>query len=268
LSITENPTINDTKTSDGNGREKFTSTVSGLTPNTLFYLRPYATNKAGTGYGYQICIKTKAGEVTDIDGNKYSTIKAGNFEWIAENLKATKLNDGTDIPLVTDNTEWSNLSSPAYCWFNNTGLISGDTYGALYNWYAVNTGKLCPAGWHVATLDEWYSLVYQFDNNLQADMESETAGCALVKPDSALFTGCILNALNKSGLSAIAGGGRYYNGEFYRDGKSSRFWLPEDLYPGSSFAFIMYVSCSCTTKQVDMSTGDRSFGYSVRCVKD
>lgn len=263
-STADNPTINDSHTADGTGSGAFTSTLTGLAPNTLYYLKPYATSKAGTGYGDLIYVKTKAGEVTDIDGNVYSTIMAGNMEWMAENLKTTRLSDGTDIPLVTDDTGWRRMQSPAYCKAKN----SSDSYGLLYNWFTVKTGKVCPEGWHIATWDEWYSLVYQFDKNLQANMESKSAGCDLVKPDVALFSGCTSVASNKSGISAISGSWRYEWGEFSDDSKSSWFWLPEDPYPNSDFTFCIYVSCSCSSKQTSMPAGGRESGYSVRCVKD
>ena len=262
-STVENPTLNDPHTADGTGSGAFTSTISGLAPNTLYYLKPYATSQAGTGYGDLIYVKTKAGELTDIDGNVYSTIMAGNLEWMAENLKTTRLSDGTDIPLVTDPSEWSMLLTSAFCLAGN----SSTEYGALYNWYAVNTGKLCPDGWHVATHNNWYSLVYPFDNYLQGDMESKTAGCDLVKPGIRQFAGCMSVAPNKSGISAIAGSFRSRNGEFSNDTKSSSFWLPEDPY-SSYFTFIMYVSCSCSSKQTSRTTGNKGDGYSVRCVKD
>ena len=91
----------------------------------------------------------------DVDGNYYNTTKIGNQIWMAENLKTTKYNDGSDIPLVTYNTDWSNLTSPGYCWWGNDQGLNGDTYGALYNWYVIETGKLCPSGWHVPTDAEW-----------------------------------------------------------------------------------------------------------------
>ncbi|MGB4293792.1 MAG: FISUMP domain-containing protein, partial [Bacteroidales bacterium] len=92
--------------------------------------------------------------MNDVDGNRYKVIMIGNQLWMAENLRTTKYNDGTPIPLVTDNTAWSNLTSPGYCWYDNNST-NKDTYGALYNWYTVNTGKLCPSGWHVPSDDEW-----------------------------------------------------------------------------------------------------------------
>ena len=72
---------------------------------------------------------------------------------MAENLRATKYNDNTSIPLVTEDGKWPVLTTPAYCWYKNEEYYKTD-YGALYNWFVVNTGKLCPAGWHVPSLDE------------------------------------------------------------------------------------------------------------------
>ena len=77
---------------------------------------------------------------------------------MAENLKTTKFKDGTPIPDVTDETDWAGLSTPGYCWHNNN-IDNKNTYGALYNWFTVSTGNLCPSGWHVATHDEWTTLV-------------------------------------------------------------------------------------------------------------
>lgn len=96
--------------------------------------------------------------LTDYEGNIYNIDTIGEKIWMAENLRATKYNDGTDITLVTDNSTWGNYSSPAYCWFNNNSAYS-QTLGALYNGYVVNTGKLCPTGWHVSTHDEWTAVV-------------------------------------------------------------------------------------------------------------
>jgi hypothetical protein len=98
------------------------------------------------------------GSVKDIDDNSYVTKKIGNQVWMAENLKTTKYNDGSAIPLVTDNTGWVNLTTDAYCWYSNDPGTYGNTYGALYNWYAINTGKLCPEGWHLPGEDEWTTL--------------------------------------------------------------------------------------------------------------
>ena len=77
---------------------------------------------------------------------------------MADNLKTTKFNDGTEIPLVPDNTEWAILTTPGYCIYSYDETTYKDIYGLLYNWYTVNTGKLCPKGWHVPTIKEWIIL--------------------------------------------------------------------------------------------------------------
>jgi hypothetical protein len=99
----------------------------------------------------------KAQTLQDNDGNVYKTITIGKQVWMAENLKTTKYNDGTSIPLVADSISWKAIKTPAYCWYNNDIRNKGD-YGALYNWYTVNTNKLCPKGWHVPVNKEWTPL--------------------------------------------------------------------------------------------------------------
>ena len=129
----------------------------------MYYVRAYATNSEGTGYGQQESFTTTIVDmpgdgVTDIDGNVYTTVIINGHEWMAGNLMTTKYNDGTEIPLEAEGSVWLYLTTPAYCWYDNDQATYGNTYGALYNWYAVNTGKLCPTGWHVSTDAEWTAL--------------------------------------------------------------------------------------------------------------
>ena len=97
----------------------------------------------------------------DIDGNVYDTIRIGNQTWMKENLRVTRLNDGTDItfPSYVDmnSNTWKSLLAPSYRWYNND-ITNKDPYGALYNWWAANSGKLCPVGWHVPSLMNGYIL--------------------------------------------------------------------------------------------------------------
>ena len=115
--------------------------MTNLMFDTKYYVRAYAINSVGTFYGDEVSFK--AVPVYDIDGNGYKSVIIGNQEWMAENLKVTRYNDGTAIPYVTNNSQWSNLSTPAYCYYDNDDVFNKAIYGALYNWYAVNTGKLC-----------------------------------------------------------------------------------------------------------------------------
>ena len=73
---------------------------------------------------------------------------------MVENLRTSKYSDGTAIPNVTGNFGWGSLSTEAWCNYNNSSTNDA-SYGKLYNWYAVETGKLCPTGWHVPTDAEW-----------------------------------------------------------------------------------------------------------------
>ncbi|MBK9327803.1 MAG: fibrobacter succinogenes major paralogous domain-containing protein [Sphingobacteriales bacterium] len=95
--------------------------------------------------------------VTDIDGNVYNVVKIGNQCWMKENLKTTRYNDGSAIPTGLSNTAWEATTNGAYAIYDNNAA-NNTTYGKLYNWYAVNTGKLAPAGWHVPTDAEWTTL--------------------------------------------------------------------------------------------------------------
>jgi uncharacterized protein (TIGR02145 family) len=103
------------------------------------------------------------GSVTDIDGNNYKTIQIGRQTWMAENLKTTRYNDGSKIIPGSGGpagyTDWFGIGEGAYCWFDNDAPTYKEIYGAIYNWYAVGTGKLCPNGWHVPDIPEWNTLV-------------------------------------------------------------------------------------------------------------
>jgi hypothetical protein len=132
-----NPNIENYRTVDTCSSGSFIANMSGLDPNTTYFLRAYVTNEIGTIYGNEVVFKT-IGPLTDIDGNVYGTISIGDQIWTTENLKTTKLNDGTEIPNITNGTTWSSLATPAYCWYNNSIDTYRNIYGGLYNWYSVN----------------------------------------------------------------------------------------------------------------------------------
>jgi hypothetical protein len=142
--INPNPTIADTKTSDGSGLGTFTSSISGLVQNSAYFVRAYATNSVGTGYGPSVLLSTVPGitfnsnlqynTMTDIDGNIYKTIEIGTQVWMAENLKVSRYRNGDSIPIVVDSSKWVGLNSGASCHYNqNLGYMP--VYGKLYKWY-------------------------------------------------------------------------------------------------------------------------------------
>ena len=207
--------------------------------------------------------------VTDIDGNLYNTVKIGTQVWMVENLKTTKYKDGTAIPNVTDDTAWAALTTPAYCWYNNDDSTHKATYGALYNWYTVNTGKLAPAGWHVATDAEWTTLLnYVFTANLGTSGSVGKALAATVNWSASTFAGAIGNDLyknNRTGFSALPGAGRYgINGGFYDLGRSGSWWTATKFGTYSAWGRDMYYYDSDVSRYISAQTN----GYSVRCLRD
>jgi hypothetical protein len=115
-STTPTPTVDDNITSDGTGSGAFASDITGLTNGTTYYVRAYATNSKGTGYGGEKSFNTT---ITDIDGNRYQTVKIGDQVWMAENLKVTHYRNGNSIPNVTNDAAWTDLTSEAYCEYEN-----------------------------------------------------------------------------------------------------------------------------------------------------
>ena len=258
-SVNGTPSTNDFITEDGGGSGEFTSTVSGLTENTGYLLRAYATNKLGTAYGNLIRFRT--GEFTDMDGNVYRTIKIGDQTWMLENLRTTKYNDGTPIPNVTDNAEWSILNSPAYCWSNNDEESFKNPFGALYNWHAVNSGKLCPEGWHIPTQDEWYTQYYYWSGDLTE------AGAKLKESGTEHWKDPNTGADNESGFTALPGIFRSsLNGQFGSPGNFGYYWSADEINIGADSAWSQYMAFNSI--EVLVRAIPKGTGIYVRCIKD
>ena len=210
--------------------------------------------------------------VTDMDGNVYKTVKIGTQVWMVENLKTTKYNDGTSILKITDGTTWSNLKTPGYCFYDNDAA-NKNKYGALYNWYTVNTGKLAPTGWHVPTDAEWTTLKnyliakgYNYD---RSTTENKIAKSLAATTDWNSFTGpgTIGNDLtknNSSGFAGLPGGGRYSSGTFYSIGSFGYWWSSTEYYAEDAWCR----SLDDYDSNVYSSYGNKQYGFSVRCVQD
>ena len=182
-STSENPTLEDNEgfTDDGTGTGEFTSNLTGLKAGTIYYVRAYATNDAGSAYGNQQSFETEVPDyyqpgsgVSDIDGNNYPTVIIGNQEWMAQNIRATSYRDGSSIITGLSNSEWQNTTDGTYSVYPD-GDIEGlnsdaevlNAYGALYNWYAVDDSRgLCPTGWRVPSHDDWTKLEQYICNEL------------------------------------------------------------------------------------------------------
>lgn len=105
--------------------------------------------------------------IFDIDSNGYQTFGIGAQTWMSSNLRTSRLNNGTQINLVTENSQWEKIDKPGYCWYNNDSIINA-RFGVLYNYSAVETGLLCPIGWHVPTQDDWNYLIKGFGGLYEA----------------------------------------------------------------------------------------------------
>jgi uncharacterized protein (TIGR02145 family) len=266
--INRNPTISDDKTSNGTGEGSYSSILNNLTEGTIYYVRAYATNTAGTGYGNEVNFTTKQlitfnpsltyGTVSDIDGNNYKTVQIETQTWFAENLRATKYRDNTLIPLVTDSATWRNLTTPAYCWYKNDADAYKATYGAIYNWYAVSTGKLCPTGWHIPTQAEVTTLInYLGGINVAGGKLKETGIEHWESPNT--------GATNSSGFTALPAHERGMHGQFVFIGTEATFWTATIIadYPVVAFGF----SINDNTAKVSGYSYFK-FGFSIRCLKD
>jgi uncharacterized protein (TIGR02145 family) len=209
--------------------------------------------------------------VQDADGNHYPTVMIGDQVWMAENLKTTKYNDGTTIPLVTDQTAWSNLVTPGYCWYNNDAA-NKNIYGAMYNGYAVLTNNLCPAGWHVPSIVEFQTLKnyliangYNFDGTTTINKIAKSMA-ATTRWTVSTYTGSPGNnpaANNSCGFSGLPGGLRAYSGIFYYISNEAYWWTSSIPSTYGSIYSLNYGSYS-----VSEPTGPVKSGLSVRCLKD
>jgi uncharacterized protein (TIGR02145 family) len=189
------------------------------------------------------------------NGYTYQTVYIDGREWFAENLRTTKYNNGSTIPSVTDNSQWAGLSTPAYCWYNNDQTTYGNTYGALYNWYAVNTGNLCPNGWHVPTDEEWTALTDYVGG-------ASIAGTKLKTTSGWNSDG---NGTDYFGFSALPGGARsLYDGGFSGLGSNGYWWSITESDAASTWGRRM----GYDGEGVSRYYGSKRSGFSVRCVRD
>lgn len=217
-----------------------------------------------------------AGTVTDIDGNIYQAVKIGDQVWTVENLRTTKFNDGTAIPYVVDSTAWVNLTTPSYCYFNN--MVNADSirkFGALYNWYAVDTKKLAPAGWHVPTDAEWvilenYLIAGGYNWNGTTD-SNRIAKSLSAKTDWNSITGLPAGAIgndlttnNRSGFMALPGGSRSTDGNSFAVGTSGDWWSSTEYNTSGAVARNLYYDYA----NLQWNSNYKSCGFSVRLVRD
>jgi uncharacterized protein (TIGR02145 family) len=203
-------------------------------------------------------------KITDLDGNVYTSITSGTQVWMVENLKTTKYNDGTSIPNVTDGPEWSTLITPAYCW-NNEAATYKPTYGALYNWYAANSGKLCPTGWHVPTEAEWSTLTTYLGGLSVAGGKLKAKGT--IEGGDGLWYSPNSGATNESGFTSLPAGDRNCtDGKFSSMGYSNKCWSSTESIFNIDAGIGLFTFNEFSYAEIGNIA--KPVGISVRCLKD
>ena len=219
-----------------------------------------------------------AGSITDIDGNTYDYLTYGDQVWTVENAEMVTYRDGTDITQVTDPTQWSNLTTGAWCYYDND-----PTKGKLYNWYAVmgihdtdpNTPnkEFAPEGWHVPSDAEWTTLEnyliangYNYDGTITANkiakaMSSTTGWNSSTEPGA---PGNDQSTNNSSGFNAFPEGGRANYGSFSDEGSSAVFWSSTEDNASYAWDRNLYYNNS----YLDRYNYYKQGGFSVRFVRD
>lgn len=281
-SVLRGPDIFDSICSAGPGTGWFFAYITQLKPGTTYFVRAYATNNEGTGYGHEVSFTTSPmeigpvnfnpsvtyGSMTDQDGNVYKTVTIGTQVWMAENLKTTKYRNGDPIPDIPSTYEWNGLETGAYCDYDNYADFS-TVYGHLYNWYAVKDSRnLAPAGWHIPTLDEWI-LLRAYYGETACDKLKEK-GYSHWMTDANQLT----EATNESGFTAVPGGYREWRGFlgigtgycFDGLGMGGWYWTSSEGYGTNDFQFIAFFTWDFS----DIGGGGNypNTGYAVRCIKD
>ena len=205
--------------------------------------------------------------VTDIDGNIYQTVTIGKQVWMKENLKTTKYRDGTDVPNVIEKSLWDNLTTPAFCWYNNE-IANKTTYGALYNWYTINTGKICPDGWHVPTNVEFTTLATFLGGEDFAGIKLKEEGN--IHWEKYYYYDVI--STNESGFTGLPGGERFTSPfTFGGFGRFGYWWSSSEgrnslVNPSQNLAH--YRLLGYWIDDFSDHEDSKAFGLSIRCLKD
>lgn len=213
-----------------------------------------------TGCSSKLEEEEEGEQIVDVDGNTYNTVQIGDQLWMAEDLKTTHYNDGSPVPLVEGYEEWANLTLPAYSWYNNDSL-NASNYGALYNWYSIETEKLCPDGWHIPSDEEWISLETALGGVGVIGGSMKEQGTTLWKTPNT-------EASNESGFTARPGGYRSYNGTFNLMRTSGYWWSTSQKSWYGSSPKVIYRYIRYDDQALERHIAEKTNGFSVRCLKN
>ena len=261
-SIEQNPTIDDSKTTNGSGSGSFISDINGLTSGKIYHVRAFATNSVGTAYGLDRSFTTfRSDAITDIDGNYYNIITIDSQTWLEENLKTTRYRNGDLIGTTTPATlDISAEVTPKYQWAYNGSESNVAAYGRLYTWYAVtDIRNVCPTGWNVPTDAEWDLLLTILGGD-------DVAGGKLKETGLTHWTTPNTGATNETGFTALPGGARtdFESHTFLAIDTVGVWWNSTES--DETLAPIRYMSWNNTG--VYRHFRNKEEGLSVRCLRD
>lgn len=220
----------------------------GISGNFSTIVPDIPTGSKTVNFGFITC--------QDPNGNNYTIVTIGTQTWMAENLRTTKYNDNTDIPNVTDNAAWSNLTSGAYCDHSNN-TDNGLIYGHLYNWFTLNRDQLAPIGWHVPSDAEWTILTtFLGGESIAGGKLKETGTTYWVAPN--------VGATNETGFGALPAGGRDMSGAFPPNdvGYRCQWWSSTQFDLNPAFYRGIPNNNTFATK----AYYNKKAGFSVRCI--
>jgi len=259
-STNPNPTIDLlTKTSDGNGLGTFSSNLTNLLPNTTYYLRAYATNTLGTGYGNEVNFSTP----------DFSSVTICNQTWMTRNLDVSRFRNGDDIPYLPGAWYDVSLTTPAWCYYNDDS-----TKGKLYNWYAITDSRgIAPLGWHIPNISEWKNLTKCIDFNADTSILNGTSGITLMSN----IAGSSLkeagnnhwslpnsDATNSTGFTALPFGANIIG--FTDFGSAAWYWSTTEV--NGVFTHANTIRLNKDSGSLYILGYKKIRGFSVRCVKD
>lgn len=275
-STNTNPTINDNYSVDGRGTGSYQSSITDLDETKTYYIRAYATNRIGTAYGQEMMYEPLLHfnpdlvykTVSDHEGNTYKTITIGNQTWMAENLKTTTFRNGD---IIKENVK-DNIYGKQWVYENKMNNLN--TYGRLYNWYAVmDSRNIAPIGWRLPTKEDWSILIqyliqngFNYNNSLIDNKVSKSVASRTIWSFSKTrgAVGNSLDSNNASGLSLVPGG--------YRDGTSSfknlffnGYWWSSSEYNDEN-AWYMFLGESSVS--FISHGGSKNCGFAVRCIRE
>ncbi len=268
-SLNSNPIITDNKIIINGDSSYFSTQINNLNSYTKYFIRAFASNATGTAYGTILEVTTKlkpiiqGNGVTDIEGNIYASVIIGDAEWMAENLKVTKLNDNTDLQLEIRDASWGSAGLwPRYCWYKNEEVKYKNLYGALYDGLSAENVKICPSGWHVPNNIEWSKLIEIAGGWDKAGKKLKQVGTINWRLPNDSVT-------NETGFTALPGGERTYsNGMFRYLNEIGRWWSTSPSLDGNGNKKLRLYYLFNDSYRIQTEDMHLIEGASIRCVKD